>query len=184
MLGTFIGVFALAWLQPVYPTPLGTFTSIYKFLINALPILIPALSPPDSSNAIDEVDDLEAQLPTTTIVVPTNRRKARLSLSARTQLILIRKRTRRWHAALAGAIAGALAIVWEKRTRRGLIAQQLFVRLVLSAYLCIYAGINTPLVGSRAPTTRTRHGKAFMCPMAMFSSLHSRKTFLLHPLCS
>lgn len=139
MLGMSIGSYYTlfkAWFSD--PTPLGTFTSVYKFIINSLPILIPALSPPDSSNAVDEVDDLEAQLPTTTLEVPTNRRKARLSLSTRTQLILIRKRTRRWHAALAGAIAGALAIVWEKRTRRGLIAQQLFVRLVVIGLACAY----------------------------------------------
>ncbi|KAF9441977.1 hypothetical protein P691DRAFT_711032 [Macrolepiota fuliginosa MF-IS2] len=111
---------------------LGTFTSLYKFLINALPILIPALSPSESSTvAID--DDLEAELPTT-VMVPTNRRRTRLSLSTRTRLILIRKRTRRWHAALAGAIAGGLAIIWEKRSRRGLIAQQFFVRGLQGSY--------------------------------------------------
>lgn len=104
----------------------GTFTSVYKFLINALPILIPALSHPQSSTReIVRGSDLEAARIPSTVVGPANRR---LSLSARTQLILIRKKTRRWHAALAGAIAGSIAITLEKRSRRSLIAQQLFVR--------------------------------------------------------
>lgn len=69
--------------------------------------------------------DIENQ---STLVIPLEKRKARLSLSKRAQLVLIRKQTRRWHAALAGAIAGGLAIIWEKRNRRGVIAQQMFVR--------------------------------------------------------
>ncbi len=48
----------------------------------------------------------------------------RLSLTTRTQFILIRKQTRRRHAALAGGIAGGLAIMWEKRGRRTFIGQQ------------------------------------------------------------
>jgi hypothetical protein len=42
--------------------------------------------------------------------------------------VLIRKKTQRWHAALAGAIAGGLGIMLEKKARRVTIAQQLFVR--------------------------------------------------------
>ncbi len=173
MLGVFLSYQSSLLLNLFF---LGTFTSVYKFLINALPILIPALSPSDSSSAIDE-DDLEAQLPTTTLEVPTNRRRARLSLSTRTQLILIRKRTRRWHAALAGAIAGALGIIWEKRNRRGLIAQQLFVRSAVFLILSrIYAESNAHLVGYRARTTHTRREKAFVCPTVTFLFLHLRKT--------
>ncbi|KAJ3504032.1 hypothetical protein NLJ89_g8152 [Agrocybe chaxingu] len=108
---------------------LGTFASLYKFLINALPILIPALNPQQTPSALqddsDESDDLEAQ---TGLKVPLQKRKARMSLTARAQMVLIRKQTRRWHAALAGAVAGSLAIMWETRSRRGVIAQQLFVR--------------------------------------------------------
>ena len=104
---------------------------MYKFLVSALPIVIPALPPSNSSTAVDGGGDAEVQQ--TTVVVPNdNHRETRLHLSARAQLILFRKQTRRWHAALAGAIAGGLAIIWEKRTRRSLIAQQLFVRLVVS----------------------------------------------------
>ncbi|KAF5363336.1 hypothetical protein D9756_000078 [Leucocoprinus leucothites] len=148
---------------------LGTFTSIYKFLINALPILIPELSPSKSSSAVDdESDDLEAQLPTTSLVVPNNRRKTRLSLSARTQLILIRKHTRRWHAALAGAVAGGLAIIWEKRNRRGLIAQQLFVRGLQGSY-----NAYTTRKGIRVP-----HGDVLVFTLACGQIMYG---FLLRP---
>ncbi|TFK43977.1 hypothetical protein BDQ12DRAFT_623280 [Crucibulum laeve] len=114
---------------------LGTFTSVYKFLINALPILIPALNPSQSASALgddDEAAKLEAGLKT--VEVPLAKRSARLSLSARAQLVLIRKKTRRWHAALAGAVAGGLAIMWEKRSRRAIIAQQMFVRGLQGSY--------------------------------------------------
>ncbi|KAG5651486.1 hypothetical protein H0H81_008486 [Sphagnurus paluster] len=130
---------------------LRTFTSVYKFLLNALPILIPALNPPrvpqisitgeDPSESPFLSDDVEeagptAERPTSTLRVPLARRNrsARLSLSAHAQLALIRKKTRRWHAALAGAIAGGLAIMWEKRSRRGVIAQQMFVRGLQGSY--------------------------------------------------
>jgi hypothetical protein len=117
---------------------LGTFASMYKFLLNALPILIPAMNPPKPllsaipSSPFDEDGDLEAgptaSRPTSTLEVSLAQRTARLSLSAQAQLAFLRKRTRRWHAALAGALASGVAIMWEKRSRRGTIAQQLFVR--------------------------------------------------------
>ncbi|KAG6811590.1 hypothetical protein H0H92_006713 [Tricholoma furcatifolium] len=126
---------------------LGTFTSVYKFLLNALPLLIPAMNPPkpkpllslrDGSSESPFLSDAEegptAEHPTTMLRVPLAKRGARLSLSAGAQLALIRKKTRRWHAALAGAIAGGLAIMWEKRGRRGVIAQQLFVRGLQGSY--------------------------------------------------
>lgn len=109
---------------------LGTFTSIYKFLLNALPIVIPSMNLGQS--AIED-EDLEQG---STLEVPLQKRRARLSLSARAQMqmSLIRKRTRRWHAALAGGIAGGLAIIWEKRNRRGVIGQQMFVRGLQGSY--------------------------------------------------
>lgn len=116
---------------------LGTFTAIYKFLINALPILVPAVNPRRySSSAVDDeetdIDMLESGRSASrlTVEVPLAERRARLSLSTHAQMMIVRKKTRRWHAALAGAVAGALAIVWEKRNRRGVIAQQMFVRYV------------------------------------------------------
>ncbi|KAF7432589.1 hypothetical protein PC9H_004531 [Pleurotus ostreatus] len=120
---------------------LGTFTAVYKFLINALPILVPAVNPRRySSSAVDDeetdIDMLESGRNTSrlTVEVPLAERRARLSLSTHAQMMIVRKKTRRWHAALAGAVAGALAIVWEKRNRRGVIAQQMFVRGLQGSY--------------------------------------------------
>lgn len=126
----------------------GTFTFLYKFLLNALPILIPAIKPRPFSLPFRRIDhsspfvddDLEsgptAEHPSTTlhVPIPTSKRKARLSLSASAQLTLIRKKARRWHAAFAGALAGGIAIIWEKRARRRVIAQQMFVRYVTSFF--------------------------------------------------
>lgn len=119
---------------------------MYKFLLNALPILIPALNPskpsrhviPDSPFDDDNLEAGPTALhPTSMLEVPVARRTARLSLSAQAQLIFLRKRTRRWHAALAGALASGMAIMWEKRSRRGIIAQQLFVRFVSFCMWCL-----------------------------------------------
>jgi hypothetical protein len=110
---------------------LGTFTSLYKFLINALPILIPALNPSSKHKTSLELPT-HAPAPSEKAageLNPEDRRRQRLlSLTANAQLALIRKRVRRWHAALAGAVAGGLAIMCENRSRRGIISQQMFVR--------------------------------------------------------
>ncbi|KAJ2934270.1 hypothetical protein H1R20_g2831, partial [Candolleomyces eurysporus] len=124
---------------------LGTFTSLYKFLINALPILIPAMNPSSKSNA-----SLELPMPVTAPsekaageLNPEDRRRQRLlSLTAHAQLVLIRKRVRRWHAALAGAVAGGLAIMCENRSRRGVISQQMFVRGLQGSYNAYAAARN------------------------------------------
>ena len=90
-------------------------------------------------SAIDDEDDerdVEA-LAHMTLEVPLDRRRGRLSLTKNAQMMLIRKRTRRWHAALAGAVAGGLAIMWEKKSRRTVISQQMFVRYVVS-YACLF----------------------------------------------
>lgn len=138
---------------------LGTFVSTYKFLLNALPLFIPAINPrstmilhkskttsafadddsadPESKLVLEINEDLESGLrfsrtenATLEVPVPStpNRRAARVSLSTHAQLVLIRKKTRRWHAALAGALAGGMSIMWEKKGRRTVIAQQMFVR--------------------------------------------------------
>ncbi|KAJ3759818.1 hypothetical protein EV360DRAFT_93925 [Lentinula raphanica] len=131
---------------------LGSFVSLYKFLLNALPFLIPSIRAPQNEypSAFDDEDDETEDLPTTVfdITVPptpggntgtpvmlTHRQRTeRLSLSTQAQRILIRKKTRRWHAALAGAIAGGLGVLWETRGRRVTIAQQLFVRGLQGTY--------------------------------------------------
>ncbi|KAJ7485672.1 hypothetical protein FB451DRAFT_1230689 [Mycena latifolia] len=117
---------------------LGTFAALYKFLINALPILIPAIHPtahnlPSPFGEEAEDSDSSSDSGLTTPVLP-HRRSPRLSLSAHAQMALVRKRTRRWHSALAGAISGGLAILWEKRSRRAVIAQQVFVRGLQGTY--------------------------------------------------
>ncbi|KAG1743628.1 uncharacterized protein EDB91DRAFT_1274155 [Suillus paluster] len=87
---------------------LGSFVTIYKATLNALPILIPVnerASPPSPFD--DEDEDIE---------------------------MWVRKKTRRWHAMFAGALAGGLAVMFEKRSRRVAIAQQLFVRGLQGSY--------------------------------------------------
>ncbi|KAF9019287.1 hypothetical protein BDZ89DRAFT_322661 [Hymenopellis radicata] len=104
---------------------LGTFTLVYKFLINALPLLFP----PAKSKYNSQDGECDGPEHTTLEVNGDHhRRSARLSLSAHAQQVIVRKKTRRWHAALAGAVAGGLAVLFEKRGRRITIGQQLFVR--------------------------------------------------------
>jgi hypothetical protein len=100
---------------------------LYKFLLNALPNLVPSINTRgNTASALDDEEiDLEAA---TSVEVPLKTRKGRLSLSKQAQQLRIRKQTKRWHAALAGAIAGGLAIMWEKKGRKGIISQQMFVR--------------------------------------------------------
>ncbi|KAJ7314922.1 hypothetical protein DFH08DRAFT_716104 [Mycena albidolilacea] len=113
---------------------LGTFAALYKFLINALPILIPACPSTAPSEEVDEESTSSTSSPYNGLASPGLRRRApSLSLSAHAQMVIVRKRTRRWESALAGAISG-LAIFWEKRSRRVVIAQQLFVRGLQGSY--------------------------------------------------
>jgi hypothetical protein len=105
--------------------------SIYKFLLNALPILFPttkvtkpplksifSLSPPTGSSTPFDESDSSAL------------RKGRLSLTAQAHQVWVRKKTRRWQSVFAGSAAGAMAIMFEKKENRVGIAQQLFVRYV------------------------------------------------------
>ncbi|KAG1859359.1 hypothetical protein DFJ58DRAFT_658336 [Suillus subalutaceus] len=111
----------------------GSFVTIYKATLNALPILIPVnerASPPSPFE--DEDEDIEA--PPTPFEVPLSARQPRLSLSAQAHQVWVRKKTRRWHSMFAGALAGGLAVMFEKRSRRVVIAQQLFVRGLQGSY--------------------------------------------------
>ncbi|KAF8126436.1 hypothetical protein K438DRAFT_1890618 [Mycena galopus ATCC 62051] len=110
---------------------LGTFAALYKFLINALPILFPVRP------SLTPFDEEEVSTPSSDSGITTpglKRRRPGLSLSARAQMVLVRKPVRRWQSALAGAISGGLAILWEKRSRRVVIAQQVFVRGLQGSY--------------------------------------------------
>ncbi|KAJ7229187.1 hypothetical protein GGX14DRAFT_692951 [Mycena pura] len=108
---------------------LGTFAALYKFLLNALPIIFPAFC--SASSPFGDEKLIESPLAT-----PNSQPgdSPHLPLGAHTRTVLVRKRTRRWHSALAGAISGGLAIMWEKRSRRTDIAQQVFVRGLQGAY--------------------------------------------------
>ncbi|EED82868.1 predicted protein [Postia placenta Mad-698-R] len=125
---------------------LGSFVTIYKFILNALPILpqpptrrasslgrrsrslLRSAPPPDSpfTDASDEDDDIEMARPE----VRRGSRHARLSISAQAHQTWARKRTRRWYAVLAGTVAGGVSILFERRERRVGIAQQMFVSTV------------------------------------------------------
>ena len=128
--------------------------ALYRTILNALPIISPAnLTLRENVRNLfaslvttrDEQDDdfvLDNSPPSSLAASPPprpslqlhnspgDRREARLSSSAQVHQIWARRKTRRWHSVLAGAIAGVIAISFEKRSRRDVIAQQLFVRHV------------------------------------------------------
>ncbi|KAG6328872.1 hypothetical protein ID866_10217 [Astraeus odoratus] len=110
---------------------LGSFVTLYKLILNALPILVPTpppkLPPTPFEDSEDESDPIEQGIVTAS-------RQVRLSLSAHAHQVWVRKRTRRWHAALAGAVAGCIAVMFEKQSRRVAIAQQMFVRGLQGSY--------------------------------------------------
>jgi hypothetical protein len=62
------------------------------------------------------------------ITLRTARVTRRLSVQAQAHQDWVRKRTRRWHAVFAGAVAGGFGLSFEKKRRRVPFAQQLFVR--------------------------------------------------------
>lgn len=154
--------------------------ALYRIILNALPLLFPAnlplrtnlqnlfarlFSPEDESDipfvdvspsSSSETSPPQAQsLPYPLRISPGDRREARLSSSAQVHQSWVRKKTRRWHSVLAGAVAGAVAVSFEKRSRQAVIAQQLFVRYVLQAPLPIQ-GAYVLAVGCRVHTTHTR----------------------------
>ncbi|KAH9939247.1 uncharacterized protein BXZ73DRAFT_99450 [Epithele typhae] len=137
---------------------LGTFVTLYKFILNSLPLVLPqpqsaalsghgarerslfrqtvkrsgsSLAPPESPLDDGTLDDTEMGVPARGTASP---RRARLSMSAQAHQIWVRKQTRRWYSAAAGAIAGSVAILCEKRTRRAGIAQQMFVRGIQGSF--------------------------------------------------
>ncbi|KAI0306867.1 hypothetical protein B0F90DRAFT_1807613 [Multifurca ochricompacta] len=135
----------------------GSFVALYRFILNALPILFPANVPlrENVQNLLtslfpvqDERDDFvfddspaSSSVPSpppgpflSLHISPGDRREARLSSSARVHQIWMRKKTRRWHSVFAGAVAGAIAISFEKSSRQIVIAQQLFVRGLQGSY--------------------------------------------------
>lgn len=122
---------------------LGSFVGLYKAILNALPIVLPVTpsGPPPSPFEDDKEDESAAATP---LEIPLSERQPRLSLSARAHQQWVHKKTRRWHAVVAGAIAGGVAIMFEKRSRRLIIGQQLFVRCV-SSRVCTVIGLSNGL---------------------------------------
>ena len=123
--------------------------ALYKFILNALPILLPQPRPSVSTTEIErslfrqslkrragkaaETPHEDSTLEEIELGVPdqSRSRRARLSASAQAHQVWVRKRTRWWYSAFAGSVAGAIAILFEKRSRRVGIAQQMFVRYVM-----------------------------------------------------
>jgi hypothetical protein len=109
--------------------------ALYKLLINALPLALPAMQhaphPDVEAQSLPELPEKSHDQQTPVFEVALKRKRPRLTLTQQAQQKLIRKRTRRWHATLAGAVAGGLAIMFEIRSRRTVIGQQLFVRFVI-----------------------------------------------------
>lgn len=106
--------------------------ALYKYLLNAPPLLGLPSSPsptpsifPDAYTSFGEPEIEEVENGITLRSKPVTRR---LSLQAQAHQEWVRKRTKRWHAVFAGALAGGLGLLFEKRHRRVAIAQQLFVR--------------------------------------------------------
>ena len=173
--------------------------ALYRIILNALPLLFPANLPlrtnlqhlferlfvaegeSDSSlvdgspSSSSETSSQQAQsLPYPLHISPGERREARLSSSAQVHQSWVRKKTRRWHAVLAGAVAGAVAVSFEKRSRQVVIAQQLFVRYVLLTPLSINPGAYFLAVDCRVHTTRTRRNVVSTSQMERSWSSRSR----------
>ena len=99
--------------------------SLYKYILNALPLLY---QPPESQNPFDDDDeDIELGPPRP---IDKRVRQLRLSTSGRARQAWTKRRTRAWFSVVAGATAGGIAIMFEKRARRIAIGQQMFVRSV------------------------------------------------------
>lgn len=132
--------------------PPGSFVYLYKLLLNALPMLFPPPSPAQSpsstglttslpvpssgtSPALAASTSYHALAASSAAADERRRSKPRLALSERAQRMLVRKKTRRWHAVAAGALASGIAVMFEKQERRATIGQQMFVRYVYSSLI-------------------------------------------------
>jgi hypothetical protein len=166
----------------------GSFVALYRVILNALPLLFPANVPLRESlrnlfsnlfSSQDEPEDFGLDdSPTSSSspspkraqslplhISPGERREARLSSSAQAHQSWVRKKTRQWHSVLAGAVAGAIAVSFEKRSRQNVIAQQLFVRYVSPASPVI-SETYLWAVGCRVHITPTRRNVVSASRMA------------------
>jgi len=133
---------------------MGTFVALYKFLLNSLPLIPPhlllpimrsrpqrrlALVPtqavtPASPGSPDGFSESMLLMKSSKVELETGRIRVRDGVVAvvddetnEHETVFIRGKTERWHALVAGGVAG-LAVAFEKKGRRVTIAQQLFVR--------------------------------------------------------
>lgn len=173
--------------------------ALYRIILNALPLLFPANIPLRENlrnlftslfSTQDEYDDFvlddspassaepsPPQAQSLSLhISPGDRREARLSSSAQVHQSWVRKKTRRWHSLLAGAVAGAVAVSFEKRSRQNIIAQQLFVRYVslTSVENPSNSGTYCWTADCRVLITLTRRNVVSAFRMARFWSSHSR----------
>jgi hypothetical protein len=183
----------------------GSFVALYRIILNALPLLFPANvplrknlrnlfarlfatqdehgdlvfddSPPSSPTPSPP---LAQSLPFPLHLSPGDRREARLSSSAQIHQSWVRKKTRRWHSVFAGAVAGAVAISFENRSRQSVIAQQLFVRYVLPT-LVVYQETYFWQWIAGVHTTLTRRNLVSTFHMAMSWFFHSRTIDIFLP---
>lgn len=105
------------------------------------------------------------ELPVTMAPTPSERRRGRLSFRAQAHEEIWRKQSRKWYALVAGAIAGGLGVLFEKKGRRVTIAQQLFVRGLQGSYNAL----------SNRYKFKIPHGEALVfalsCGQIMYASL-------------
>ena len=139
-----------------------------------LPIVLPVTTSSPLSSPFEE-DEEERPGFVTPLEVPLSERQPRLSLSAQAHQQWVLKKTRRWHAVVAGAIAGGVAIMFEKRSRRLLIAQQLFVRSVFLFDSDSFA--EHFAVDCRGHITRSRRNEGSIshmaiCSYSLYGTLH------------
>jgi hypothetical protein len=107
---------------------LGSFTGLYKLILNSLAILFPPPVPTKLKNL-----EIESPNEPLTPMVDFRLGQRKESLVKRSSQLtpnaqFLRKQSKRWHAALAGFIAGFIGVSFEAKSRRLVIGQQLFVR--------------------------------------------------------
>ena len=134
----------------------GSFVALYRILLNAFPLLVPANAPtrlnlrrlmgqsPSPSRvaapAIGDSPRSDSGPNASPDKAPALTGNARLSSVARAHQTWLRKRSARRHSVVAGAVAGGVAISFEGFSRRKVIAQQLFVRQVTLDIHYLYWG--------------------------------------------
>ncbi|KAG8792198.1 hypothetical protein FRC12_006835 [Ceratobasidium sp. 428] len=115
---------------------IGTFVAVYKFLLNSLPLIpndqLPAIlryTPPPSPWSRNSPGG-----PSSPLYMKTKQERREKEQPAPAEEekpasrdVFVRKPVARWHALVAGGVAG-LAVAFETEGRRLTIAQQLFVR--------------------------------------------------------